>query len=140
FRVIGTTAEMFDGLEQTPGQKFAFLAGENFSDDDFFSGVIGSEVAKKTGLRVGDTFQPTHSAPVEGHVHKEEFRITGILERTGTPIDRAVYVNIEGHLLLSGHAREAGVPHPGLGEPATTDEQKNEKQGEKGHAHGDKGG
>jgi putative ABC transport system permease protein len=138
YRVVGTTAEMFDGLELTPGQKFAFTAGENFSDADYFSGVIGSEVAKKTGLGVGDTFQPTHSAPVDGHVHEEEFRITGILERTGTPIDRALYVNIEGFLLLSGHAREGDVAHPGLGAPAVTHDHDHEKEAEKDHKHDDK--
>jgi putative ABC transport system permease protein len=135
---------MFDGLELTPGQKFAFMAGENFSDADFFSGVIGSEVARKTGLRVGDTFQPTHSAPVDGHVHDETFRITGILERTGTPIDRALYVNIEGFLLLAGHAREADVPHPGLGEPAVKHDHDHDHDKGAGephkHDHGDKEG
>jgi putative ABC transport system permease protein len=158
FLVVGTTAEMFDGLELTPGQKFAFMAGENFSDADFFSGVIGSEVARKTGLRVGDTFQPTHSAPVDGHVHEEKFTVTGILERTGTPIDRAVYVNIEGHLLLSGHARDADVPHPGLGGANVIDDHNKEagethkheekaaekhdhsEEAEKKHEHGDKAG
>jgi putative ABC transport system permease protein len=140
FRVVGTTTEMFDGLELTPGQKFAFSAGENFSDKDFFSGVIGSEVARKTGLRVGDTFQPTHSAPVDGHVHEEEFRITGILERTGTPIDRALYVNIEGFLLLSGHAREGDVRHPGLGESSVTHDHDHDKDAEKKHEDGDKEG
>jgi ABC-type lipoprotein release transport system permease subunit len=137
FLVVGTTAEMFDGLELTPGQKFAFTAGENFSDDDFFSGVIGSDVARKTGLRVGDTFQPTHSAPVDGHVHEEKFTVKGILERTGTPIDRAIYVNIEGHLLLRGHAREADVPHPGLGEPSVT--QGHDKDAGQTHKHEEKG-
>jgi putative ABC transport system permease protein len=135
FRVVGTTAEMFDGLELTPGQKFAFMAGENFSDGDYFSGVIGSEVARKTGLRVGDDFQPTHSAPVDGHVHDEKFRIAGILERTGTPIDRALYVNIEGFLLLAGHAREADVPHPGLGEPAVNHDHEHDHDKDAGETH-----
>jgi hypothetical protein len=71
-------------------------------------------------------------------VHEEEFRITGILERTGTPIDRALYVNIEGFLLLSGHAREADVAHPGLGAPAVTHDHDHEKEAEKDHKHDDK--
>ena len=30
----------------------------------------------------------------------------GILKRTGTPADRAVFVNMEGFYLMEGHARE----------------------------------
>jgi putative ABC transport system permease protein len=114
FRVVGTTPEMFGALELTPGQEFEFSAGDNFPHDEYFTGVIGSTVAQQTGLRVGDTFRPTHAAD-DGHVHEEQFRITGILARTGTPIDRAVYVNIEGFYLLKGHAMEELPTEPGLG-------------------------
>jgi len=117
YRVIGTTPEMFGALELTPGQAFEFAAGENFSKDDYFSGVIGATVAQQTGMRVGDTFSPTHSAP-DGHVHDEKFTVTGILERTGTPIDRAVYVNIEGFFLLAGHAMKGDPTQPGTAGPA----------------------
>jgi putative ABC transport system permease protein len=106
FRVVGTTPAMFGALELTPGQKFQFTAGENFASDEYFAGVLGATVAKQTGLGVGDTFQPTHAVPEDGHVHEEKFRVTGILAPTGTPIDRAVYVNIEGFYLLKGHALE----------------------------------
>jgi putative ABC transport system permease protein len=123
FRVVGTTADMFGALELTPGQAFEFDAGENFTPVDYFTGVIGSAVAQQTGLRVGDSFQPTHAAD-DGHVHEEQFRITGILAHTGTPIDRAVYVNIEGFYLLKGHAMEEVPTVSGTGgqAPAAHDE------------------
>jgi putative ABC transport system permease protein len=128
FRVVGTTPDMFGALELTPGQKFEFSAGENFTADDYFSGVIGSEAAKKTGLRVGDKFKPSHAAE-DGHVHEEQFTITGILARTGTPIDRAMYVNIEGFFLLEGHALTDDPTQPGLGGKAKAHEHKHDKDG-----------
>jgi ABC-type lipoprotein release transport system permease subunit len=143
FRVVGTTPDMFGALELTPGQEFEFSAGENFPRDDYFTGVIGATVARQTGLRVGDAFQPTHAAD-DGHVHEEEFRITGILARTGTPIDRAVYVNIEGFYLLEGHAMEEAPTEPGLGGKAQTqvhdhEHAENDKKGEHAdHEHGHK--
>jgi ABC-type lipoprotein release transport system permease subunit len=140
FRVVGTTPAMFGALEFTPGQKFEFSAGENFPRDDFFTGVIGWAVAQQTGLRVGDTFQPTHAAD-DGHIHEEQFRITGVLARTGTPIDRAVYVNIEGFYLLAGHALDESPTEPGLGSKFKADDHDQEHpQHEKednhaGHEH-----
>ena len=94
YRVIGTNAASFDRMTTVDGSPFRFAAGVNFRDDDFFGGVLGHEVARRLGLSVGDTFSPTHGAD-DGAVH-DPFRVTGILARTDTPVDRGVYVNMEG--------------------------------------------
>jgi putative ABC transport system permease protein len=52
---------------------------------------------------VGDPFAPTHGAD-DGLVH-DPFTVTGILARTDTPVDRGVYVNMEGFYLQEGHAK-----------------------------------
>ena len=103
YRVIGTNAGYFDRLTYGAGRAFSFAAGENFRDDDFFGGVLGADVAARLGLRVGDTFSPTHGAD-DGLVH-DPFRVIGILARTDTPVDRGVYVNMEGFYLQEGHAK-----------------------------------
>jgi putative ABC transport system permease protein len=103
FRVVGTNAAYFDTLTVGDGRPFAFAAGRNFRDDEFFGGVLGSTVATKLGLAVGDSFSPTHGAD-DGLVH-DPFTVTGILARTDTPVDRGVYVNMEGFYLQEGHAK-----------------------------------
>jgi putative ABC transport system permease protein len=125
FRVVGTNAAYFDRLSYGGGvalgmppwlarllgkpttmsapRPFAFAAGRNFRDDEFFGGVLGSEVAATLGLAVGDTFSPTHGAD-DGLVH-DPFTVTGVLARTDTPVDRGVYVNMEGFYLQEGHAK-----------------------------------
>jgi putative ABC transport system permease protein len=112
FRVVGTNASYFDRLSLGDGRAFAFAAGRNFRDDEFFGGVLGSEVATKLGLSVGDRFAPTHGAD-DGLEH-DPFTVTGILARTDTPVDRGVYVNMEGFYLQEGHAKpladEPGQP------------------------------
>ena len=102
-RVVGTNSAYFDRLTRGNGEPFDFSAGENFHDDDLYSAVLGSQVARTLNLRVGDTIAPTHGAD-DGKVH-DPFEITGILSRTDTPIDRGVFVNMEGFYLQEGHAK-----------------------------------
>lgn len=105
FRVVGTNAAYFDKLTVGDDRSFAFASGRNFRDDEFFGAVVGISVAQKLGLTVGDTIEPTHGAD-DGLVH-DPFTITGILARTDTPVDRGVYVNMEGFYLQEGHSKPA---------------------------------
>jgi len=114
FRVIGTNTAYFDRLTIGEGRPFAFSAGRNFRDDEFFGGVLGATVAATLGLKPGDPFAPTHGAD-NGKVH-DPFMVTGILARTDTPVDRGVFVNMEGFYLQEGHAK------PVEGETQTTAE------------------
>ena len=124
FRVVGTSPEMFSALEYAPGEKYKFSAGENFKADHFFDAVIGSLVARKTGLKVGDTFKPTHGISTDEKQGKEHdpFKVVGVLAPTGTPNDRAVFVNLEGFLLLEGHAKPVEGETAAAAEPAHADE------------------
>ena len=103
FRVIGTNAAFFNRITRGDGQPFAFSSGSNFRDDDFFAGVLGATVAAKLGLKTGDRFAPTHGAD-DGKVH-DPFTVAGVLARTDTPVDRGVFVNMEGFYLQDGHAK-----------------------------------
>ena len=120
FRVVGTNTDFFGRLTRGDGEPFRFTSGENFRDADFFAGVIGATVAETLGLKVGDPFSPTHGAD-DGKVH-DPFKVVGILERTWTPIDRGVFVNMEGFYLQDGHAKplpdgvEPAAPQPPAGD------------------------
>jgi putative ABC transport system permease protein len=129
FRVVGTTPAMFQAWE--PYQKYEFSAGRNFEQEKFFEGVIGSVVASTTGLKVGDTFQPSHGIEAEGGHKHDAFTVVGILKPTGTPNDRALFINMEGFYLLRGHAKEEeeGEAH---GQKAESGE--HEEHAEHGHA------
>jgi len=100
-RVVGTNAAYFDRLSRGDGQPFSFSAGENFADDDLYTAVLGSQATLQ--IAVGDEIAPTHGAD-DGKVH-DPFRVVGILDRTDTPVDRGVYVNMEGFYLQEGHAK-----------------------------------
>ena len=115
YRVVGTTPEMFSKLEYLGDKKYEFQpGGRNFKAGAFFEAVVGATVARKRGLVVGDTFSPVHGFDAEqGKEHgKSKFTIVGILAPTGTPNDRALFINIEGFYQIheeghAGHAAEA---------------------------------
>lgn len=67
--------------------------------------VVGFEVARKLGLRLGDHIEPVHEAEgIDPHVHLEAIcQVVGVLERTGTPIDRVIYIPISTFLTMAGH-------------------------------------
>lgn len=108
YRVVGTTTQMFDDFvyDVEQGRKYEFAAGRNFVHDSpeygFNEAVVGAKVARDTGLKLGDTFAPTHGPAGAAH---DQFHVVGILESSGTPSDRALFVNMEGFYLLSGHAK-----------------------------------
>ena len=97
YRVVGTTPDMFSKLLHS-----TFSSGECFKQNDFRTAVIGAEVARTENLKVGDSFKPAHGVGGEKHM---PFKITGILDRTGTPNDRAAFVNMEGFFLIPDHAK-----------------------------------
>jgi putative ABC transport system permease protein len=95
FRVLGTTPDYFSHYKFRQGQGLAFRAGKPFSD--LFDAVIGAEVAAKLGYKVGDPIVVSHGLGSVSFVEHDDkpFRVVGILERTGTPVDRTVHVSLE---------------------------------------------
>jgi len=103
-RIVGTMPDMFDDLEYSEGKNYEFEEpNRNFYYDEFFCAVVGPTAARKTGLKLGDTFQITHGVKEGGEPHADKFTVVGIFEPTGTPNDRAIFVNIEGFFRLKGH-------------------------------------
>ena len=97
-RVLGTTADYFTHYRFSMKKNLSFAAGGPF--DDLFDAVLGADVARELGYRLGDEIELTHG--LDDHdiglsKHEERpFTVAGILARTGTPVDRAVHVSLEG--------------------------------------------
>ncbi len=106
FRVVATVPEIFD-LKYRGDEKYRFAEGRNFKLAKHFEAVLGATVAAKTNTRVGEPIKITHGSGLEAHVHNEGFEVVGILEPTGTPVDRGVFVNMLGFNELHHHD-EAG--------------------------------
>ncbi len=110
FRVVGTTPEFFEKLRHGPNvdQPFEFSQGralqEHSNEHGYFEAVVGSRVATDMKVGIGDKIFPTHGDP-SGHGHELGFTIVGVMRPTGTPNDRAAFVNLEGFYLMDGHAK-----------------------------------
>lgn len=107
FRVLGTTPEYFDRYQFRSGRGLEFAEGAVF--DDLFDAVIGADVAAALGYRLGDSIVVSHGIASFTHHDDKPFRVTGILGKTGTPVDRTVIVSLEAieaiHIDWSGGGR-----------------------------------
>jgi putative ABC transport system permease protein len=71
-------------------------------DETLREAVVGSFAASRTGVRVGDELHPAHGVE-QGHDHDEEYVVVGVLAPTNTPLDRCVWIPIEGMFRMGGH-------------------------------------
>jgi putative ABC transport system permease protein len=117
FAVVGTSAAYFEHFQYGDRRLLTFAEGKPFLD--IFDAVIGAGVAQQLGYHVGDSIVLNHGAKGLGlteHADKP-FKVSGILERTGLPVDRSVHVGLEAieaiHLDWQG-----GTPMPGVSIPA----------------------
>ena len=92
FRVMGTTPEFFERYKYRSGQSLAVRDGVIM--DDLFDTVIGADVAATLGYDVGDPIVVAHGLASFSEHKDQPFRVSGILEKTGTPVDRTVIVGL----------------------------------------------
>ncbi len=107
---IATTPEIFTKFQPVAGEPWRFAAGTGFSAGNdtpsaVWELVIGANVAKGTGLGVGSTVTLTHGTDQRGMVHTDTpFTVIGVLEPTGSPHDRAVFMRLDATWIM--HARD----------------------------------
>ena len=113
FRVMGTTRGYFEHYRYARRESLAFASGGPF--EDVFDAVLGAEVAERLGYALGDSLIVSHGTGEVSFVEHDDkpFRVAGVLERTGTPVDRTVHVSVEGFTAMHVDWR-AGTPVPGL--------------------------
>jgi putative ABC transport system permease protein len=123
FPIIGTNLEFFELREKRSDPAFYRAAqGRLFSKP--FEAVVGSQAARVSGLKIGDTFEPAHGtvALIEAENHAEKYTVVGILAATGGPGDRGIYVDIESIWEVHGqHHDEDGHKEGEAGHTEETD-------------------
>ncbi len=111
FKIVGTNADYLEKYQ-------AKLAkGRLFAKN--FEVVIGSEIAQKLQLKIGDEFFGSHGDAAEGEVHDHyAYTVTGIASPTGKVIDNLILCTIPSVWQMHGEHQEENPPH-----------------GEEGHVH-----
>ncbi|TRY33741.1 ABC transporter permease [Aliiglaciecola sp. M165] len=94
FRVLGTSGDYFTHFKYAQNRTLSFANGEPFSL--LFDVVLGAEVAKSLSYELGDEIVISHGLGATSfHNHDNApFTIKGILEPTGTPVDKTVHVSL----------------------------------------------
>ena len=93
FRVMGTSVDFFERYKYRQGRGLEIAEG--VAMDDLFDAVIGADVATTLGYSVGDPIVVAHGLASFTEHDDQPFRISGILDKTGTPVDRTVIVSME---------------------------------------------
>ena len=93
FRVMGTTTAFFDRYKYRSGQ--SLIVSDGAIMDDLFDAVIGADVAATLGYSIGDPIVVAHGLASFTEHEDQPFRVSGILEKTGTPVDRTVIVSLQ---------------------------------------------
>lgn len=89
-----TRAEEGHRFEYRPGNSFEVADGSMFNPDKF-EAVLGSDVTKLTGLKLGDSFQATHGMPAPTEtpdIHKEVWKVVGVMKPTHTANDKVLFI------------------------------------------------
>jgi putative ABC transport system permease protein len=96
FSVLGTTTDFFSHYHYGQQQSLILAKGELFQNT--FDAVIGAEVAQQRHYQLGDELIFAH-----GHHHhnfnehdEDPFTVRGILQPTGTVVDKTIYVRLKG--------------------------------------------
>lgn len=133
FRVVGTNPAYFDRYKVGHGTALRLKEGRIFNG--VFELVLGHQVAKKLGYTVGQELVLSHGVgdiSFQDHADRP-FTTVGILDRTGTPVDKGIYISLEGMKAVHvgwDHEHEHGGEHKH--EP---DQHHNEHGEEHRHSH-----
>ncbi|WP_425653291.1 ABC transporter permease [Vibrio campbellii] len=95
FRVMGTNHSYFEHYKYGSKQPLTFSEGREFNG--LFETVLGSDVAKQLGYKIGSEIIIAHGISDVGFSRHDNlpFKVVGILAPTGTPVDKTVHVSLE---------------------------------------------
>lgn len=133
FRVVGTTTEFFEHYQVRSNQNLRMLNGAIF--DSATEVVLGAEVAETLKYKLGDKIIVAHGS-TEGDSFEEHadapLTVVGILEGTGTAIDRSLYVSLAA---MDHMHEEHGADHKEHEEHHHDEKEEHEGHNHEGHDH-----
>lgn len=94
FRVMGTNQDYFRFYQYGKKQPLAFKEGKPFTQ--LFDVVLGSDVATKLNYQLGEQLVIAHGISDKSFTRHDNlpFTVTGILNPTGTPVDKTLHVSL----------------------------------------------
>jgi putative ABC transport system permease protein len=111
FPVVATSRDYFQYFRYGQQQPLTLTTGRIFNA--YQETVLGAEVAARLTLKVGDQVTVAHGSggPSFSDHDDHPFIVSGILQRTGTPVDQALYIALEGLGLVHGEYISSTIHH-----------------------------
>lgn len=119
YRVVGTNEDFYSQYRYRQDRRIEFEQGR--APADVFDVALGSEVAQRLGYRLGQRIVVTHGiTSSQGILDHEDkpFTVVGILRPTRTPVDRSVYITLEGIEAMHIDWKQGAPPLKGQEVPA----------------------
>jgi len=115
YRVMGTNTAYFEHYRYGRKQPLLLAEGRAFESDPF-EVVLGAEVASALGYKLDDSIVIAHGVARVSLVQHDDkpFRVVGVLQRTGTPVDRTLHISLAGMEALHVDWQN-GMPARGAG-------------------------
>jgi putative ABC transport system permease protein len=113
YRVMGTNTDYFTYFRYAGGRQLELTDGRIL--DGVFDAVLGADVAEALSYHIDDSIIIAHGAGNVSFIRHEDkpFKVVGILEKTGTPVDRTIHVLLEGIEAIHIDWKD-GAPVPGM--------------------------
>jgi putative ABC transport system permease protein len=115
FRVMGTSGDYFTQYRFARTRALSFAAGRPFQG--VFDTVLGADVAAELGYGLNEEIVIAHGTGATSFMEHDDkpFTVVGILEKTGTPVDRTVHVSLAGiEAMHVDWQHGARAPGPGV--------------------------
>ena len=119
FRVVATDDNFYEHYRFRRDHTIQFADGGRPSG--IFDAAIGSEVAAQLGYKLGQKIVLSHGlerVSLENHADKP-FTVVGVLARTSTPVDRAIYITLYGEEAMHIDWKDGTAPAIGEEIPAS---------------------
>ncbi len=105
FRIVGTEPAYIDLYGAT------LLEGRLWAKP--LEAVVGADVARLTGLKIGQRFPGSHGLTEGGETHADHpYIVVGVLKSTGTVADRLILTSVESIWAVHDHEEEAEGKKP----------------------------
>ncbi len=115
YRVVATNDQFYERYRFAGDRKVEMADG--VIPSKLFDVTAGAEAADKLNLKLNDPVVLAHGiSDVSFQKHTDKpFRVVGVLKRTGTPIDRSIYITLEGMEAIHMDWGDGAPPLPGQG-------------------------
>ena len=114
FRVMGTNADFFKRYKYRGDRSLKIEEGKYFVD--LYDVVIGFSVAEKLGYNINTPLIVSHGLKSFLEHDDQPFKVSGILAKTGTPVDNTIIVSLEAieaiHVDWSSGSKVSGKATP----------------------------